>query len=185
MKKRSGIVNPLSDVQPLVHDGGKRDWRGSVSLKRANLGQFLGFPNKETMPNLAMVEDGYFTPLVDLKFEHHSGYGSSYGLPYDWEVLNNLSRCYEIPWIHYKGWQGDYYILVLEKIGPNLWDVGSSNGMPSKGFTGVNQCGQVFSFVLRLHVGKILTSLSHMRDDKRAELTVVRISSVLGHQRMQ
>ncbi|KAJ4972978.1 hypothetical protein NE237_006152 [Protea cynaroides] len=137
-KKRSGRVNPLSHVQSLVHDGGKRDWRGTVSLKRTNLSRFLGFPNKETMPRLAMVEDGYSTPLVTLKFEYHSGYGCIYGPPYEWEVYSNLIRCYEIPWVHYKDRQGDYYILVMDKIGPNLWDVGSSSGMPSEGFTRVN-----------------------------------------------
>uniref|UniRef100_M8BH55 non-specific serine/threonine protein kinase n=1 Tax=Aegilops tauschii TaxID=37682 RepID=M8BH55_AEGTA len=39
-----------------------------------------------------------------------------------------LNGCYGIPSIHYKGCQGDYYILVMDLLGPSLWDVWHSAG---------------------------------------------------------
>lgn len=65
---------------------------------------------------------------VALKFEHRSSKGCNYGPPYEWQVYNTLNGCYGIPWVHYKGRQGDYYILVMDMLGPSLWDVWNSVG---------------------------------------------------------
>ncbi|CAL9168252.1 unnamed protein product [Musa hybrid cultivar] len=65
---------------------------------------------------------------VALKFEHRSSKGCNYGPPYEWQVYNSLNGCYGIPWVHYKGRQGDYYILVMDMLGPSLWDVWNSVG---------------------------------------------------------
>ncbi|KAJ0779136.1 putative protein kinase CK1-CK1-Pl family [Helianthus annuus] len=32
-----------------------------------------------------------------------------------------------VPMVHHKGRQGDYYILVMDKLGPSLWDVWNSS----------------------------------------------------------
>ncbi|MCD7449328.1 Casein kinase 1-like protein hd16, partial [Datura stramonium] len=48
---------------------------------------------------------------VALKFEHRNSKGCNYGPPYEWQVYNTLNGCYGIPWVHYKGRQGDFYIL--------------------------------------------------------------------------
>ncbi|KAJ0933785.1 putative protein kinase CK1-CK1-Pl family [Helianthus annuus] len=47
--------------------------------------------------------------------------------PYEWQVYSNLNGCYGLPMVHHKGRQGDYYILVMDKLGPSLWDVWNSN----------------------------------------------------------
>ncbi|XP_043691245.1 casein kinase 1-like protein HD16 [Telopea speciosissima] len=65
---------------------------------------------------------------VALKFEHRSSKGCNYGPPYEWQVYNTLNGCYGIPGVHYKGRQGDYYILVMDMLGPSLWDVWNSVG---------------------------------------------------------
>ncbi|CAN6196994.1 unnamed protein product [Urochloa humidicola] len=65
---------------------------------------------------------------VALKFEHRNSKGCSYGPPYEWQVYNALNGCYGIPSVHYKGRQGDYYILVMDMLGPSLWDVWNSMG---------------------------------------------------------
>ncbi|XXG42646.1 hypothetical protein AAC387_Pa01g2872 [Persea americana] len=66
---------------------------------------------------------------VALKFEHRSSKGcNNYGPPYEWQVYNNLNGCYGLPWVHHKGRQGDYYILVMDMLGPSLWDVWNSVG---------------------------------------------------------
>ncbi|RYR54006.1 hypothetical protein Ahy_A06g029262 [Arachis hypogaea] len=49
---------------------------------------------------------------VALKFEHRNSKGCNYGPPYEWQVYSTLNGCYGIPWVHYKGRQGDFYILV-------------------------------------------------------------------------
>ncbi|CAN6181388.1 unnamed protein product [Urochloa humidicola] len=65
---------------------------------------------------------------VALKFEHRNSKGCNYGPPYEWQVYNSLNGCYGIPSVHYKGRQGDYYILVMDMLGPSLWDVWNSMG---------------------------------------------------------
>uniref|UniRef100_A0A5B7AZF8 non-specific serine/threonine protein kinase n=1 Tax=Davidia involucrata TaxID=16924 RepID=A0A5B7AZF8_DAVIN len=64
---------------------------------------------------------------VALKFERRNSKGCSYGPPYEWQVYSTLNGCYGIPSVHYKGRQGDYYILVMDMLGPSLWDVWNSN----------------------------------------------------------
>ncbi|EOY30830.1 Kinase family protein isoform 7, partial [Theobroma cacao] len=67
---------------------------------------------------------------VALKFEHRNGKGCSSGPPYEWQVYSTLNGCYGLPLVHYKGQLGDYYILVMDMLGPSLWDVwNSSNQM--------------------------------------------------------
>ncbi|ONM27824.1 ATP binding protein [Zea mays] len=46
----------------------------------------------------------------------------------EWQVYNTLNGCYGIPSVHYKGRQGEYYILVMDMLGPSLWDVWNSMG---------------------------------------------------------
>ncbi|EEF48278.1 casein kinase 1-like protein HD16 isoform X2 [Ricinus communis] len=64
---------------------------------------------------------------VALKLEHRNSKGCSYGPPYEWQVYSTLNGCYGLPLVHYKGQQGDYYILVMDMLGPSLWDVWNSN----------------------------------------------------------
>ncbi|KAJ9548697.1 hypothetical protein OSB04_021240 [Centaurea solstitialis] len=64
---------------------------------------------------------------VALKLEHRNGKGCSYGPPYEWQVYSTLNGCYGVPMVHHKGRQGDYYILVMDKLGPSLWDVWNSS----------------------------------------------------------
>ncbi|KAF7038011.1 hypothetical protein CFC21_048256 [Triticum aestivum] len=65
---------------------------------------------------------------VALKFEHRNSKGCNYGPPYEWQVYSSLNGCYGVPWVHYKGRQGDYYVLVMDILGPSLWDVWNSLG---------------------------------------------------------
>ncbi|KAF7061414.1 hypothetical protein CFC21_068109 [Triticum aestivum] len=65
---------------------------------------------------------------VALKLEHRRSKGCSYGPPFEWQVYQSLNGCYGIPSVHYKGRQGDYYILVMDMLGPSLWDVWNSMG---------------------------------------------------------
>ncbi|KAB1209221.1 Casein kinase I [Morella rubra] len=64
---------------------------------------------------------------VALKFEPRQSKGCRVGPPYEWQVYSTLKGCYGLPLVHYKGQQGDYYILVMDMLGPSLWDVWNSN----------------------------------------------------------
>ncbi|GFZ18229.1 protein kinase family protein [Actinidia rufa] len=65
---------------------------------------------------------------VALKFEHRNSKGCSYGPPYEWQVYNTLGGSHGVPKVHYKGKQGDYYVMVMDILGPSLWDVWNSSG---------------------------------------------------------
>ncbi|KAL5698492.1 Casein kinase 1-like protein hd16 [Ranunculus cassubicifolius] len=60
---------------------------------------------------------------VALKFERRNSKGCNNGPPYEWQVYNTLSGCYGLPSVHHKGRHGEYYILVMDMLGPSLWDV--------------------------------------------------------------
>ncbi|XP_039058388.1 casein kinase 1-like protein HD16 [Hibiscus syriacus] len=64
---------------------------------------------------------------VALKLEHRNGKGCSSGPPYEWQVYSDLNGCYGLPLVHYKGQLGGYYILIMDMLGPSLWDVWNSN----------------------------------------------------------
>ncbi|KAL4322909.1 hypothetical protein AHAS_Ahas14G0257600 [Arachis hypogaea] len=71
---------------------------------------------------------------VALKFEHRNSKGCNYGPPYEWQVYNTLGGSHGIPKVHYKGRQGEYYVMVMDMLGPSLWDVwnSSSQAMPAE-----------------------------------------------------
>ncbi|CAN6455886.1 unnamed protein product [Victoria cruziana] len=64
---------------------------------------------------------------VALKFEHCKSKGCNYGPPYEWQVYSTLNGCYGLPLVHHKGRQGDYYVMVMDMLGPSLWDVWNSS----------------------------------------------------------
>lgn len=65
---------------------------------------------------------------VALKFEHRTSKGCNYGPPYEWQVYNTLGGSHGVPRVHYKGRQGDYYVMVMDMLGPSLWDVWNTSG---------------------------------------------------------
>ncbi|GAB4856110.1 Casein kinase 1-like protein hd16 [Ancistrocladus abbreviatus] len=71
---------------------------------------------------------------VALKFEHRNSKGCNYGPPYEWQVYNTLGGSHGVPKVHYKGKQGEYYVMVMDMLGPSLWDVWNSSGqsMPAE-----------------------------------------------------
>ncbi|KAH7836960.1 hypothetical protein Vadar_007868 [Vaccinium darrowii] len=55
---------------------------------------------------------------VALKLEHVKGYNK--GPPVEWQVYDSLGGCHGVPQVHYKGQQSDYYIMVMDMLGPSL-----------------------------------------------------------------
>ncbi|XP_042382743.1 casein kinase 1-like protein HD16 isoform X1 [Zingiber officinale] len=64
---------------------------------------------------------------VALKFEHRTSKGCNHGPPYEWQVYNTLGGVHGIPRVHYKGRQGDFYVMVMDMLGPSLWDTWNNN----------------------------------------------------------
>lgn len=73
-------------------------------------------------------KEGPNANLVALKFEHKSSKGCNHGPPYEWSVYQTLGGIHGIPRVHYKGRNGEYYIMVMDMLGPSLWDVWNSQG---------------------------------------------------------
>ncbi|XP_057454401.1 casein kinase 1-like protein HD16 [Lotus japonicus] len=64
---------------------------------------------------------------VAMKLEHRTSKGCNYGPPNEWQVYNTLGGSHGVPQVHYKGKQGDYFIMIMDMLGPSLWDVWNSN----------------------------------------------------------
>ncbi|ONM32647.1 Protein kinase family protein [Zea mays] len=71
---------------------------------------------------------------VAIKFEHTSSKGCTYGPPAEWQIYTALGGTHGVPKVHYKGRQGDYYVMIMDMLGPSLWDSWNSLGqsMPSE-----------------------------------------------------
>lgn len=80
------------------------------------LGRRISPPGKKSI-------DGSGATQVALKFEHTTSKGCINGPPYEWSVYQQLGESYGIPKVHYKGNQDDFYVMVMDLLGPSLWDV--------------------------------------------------------------
>ncbi|KAG7948086.1 hypothetical protein I3843_14G129200 [Carya illinoinensis] len=59
-------------------------------------------------------------------------------------ILSTLGGSHVVPNVHYKGRQGDYYVMVMDMLGPTLWDVWNTSG------------GAVRYASVHAHLGKLL-----------------------------
>jgi serine/threonine protein kinase len=105
-------------VPDMVYVGGSPGYKVGKKIGKGGFGQvYIGRRISSVFGN----ERG---PVeVALKFEHKTSKGCSYGPPYEWQVYNTLSGNHGVPKVHYKGQQNDYYIMVMDLLGPSLWDV--------------------------------------------------------------
>jgi len=69
------------------------------------------------------ILEGASATEVALKLEHKTSKGCTNGPPYEWHVYTQLGDSYGVPKVHYKGQQDDFYIMVMDLLGPSLWDV--------------------------------------------------------------
>ncbi|XP_004291170.1 PREDICTED: uncharacterized protein LOC101299149 [Fragaria vesca subsp. vesca] len=117
---RSGDKGPVADeeisapIPEKVQVGGSPLYKVERKLGKGGFGQV--YVGRRTAPGPGAVE-------VALKFEHRSSKGCNYGPPYEWQIYNVLGGSHGVPRVHYKGRQADYYIMVMDILGPSLWDV--------------------------------------------------------------
>lgn len=123
-KEEEATAAPLPEK---VQVGGSPEYIVDKKLGKGGFGQvFIG---RRVLPNKA--KEGASANYVALKFEHRSSKGCNYGPPYEWSVYSacsSLGGVHGIPKVHYKGRLGEYYIMVMDMLGPSLWDVWNTSG---------------------------------------------------------
>ncbi|KAI4376290.1 hypothetical protein MLD38_014072 [Melastoma candidum] len=116
-----GSTAPLPEK---VQVGGSPVYRIERKLGKGGFGQV--YVGRRVSPH-SNERTGPGAVEVALKFEHRSSKGCNYGPPYEWQVYSALGGSHGVPRVHYKGRQGDYYIMVMDMLGPSLWDVWNNN----------------------------------------------------------
>lgn len=120
--EEEGSTTPLPEK---IQVGGSPLYRIDRKLGKGGFGQVYVGRRASTVNTNERTGPGAVE--VALKFEHRSSKGCNYGPPYEWQVYNTLGGSHGVPRVHYKGRQGDYYIMVMDMLGPSLWDVWNNN----------------------------------------------------------
>ncbi|KAJ6823976.1 casein kinase 1-like protein HD16 isoform X1 [Iris pallida] len=121
--EEEGGAAPLPEK---VQVGGSPLYKIERKLGKGGFGQvYVGRRISTTNTNDRMA--GANAVEVALKFEHRTSKGCNYGPPYEWQVYNTLGGIHGVPRVHFKGRQGDYYVMVMDMLGPSLWDVWNNN----------------------------------------------------------
>ncbi|XP_028789718.1 casein kinase 1-like protein HD16 [Neltuma alba] len=106
---------------PEVQVGGSPLYKVGKKLGEGGLGQV--YVGRRVSGENMNETTGPEAVEVALKFKHKSSQGYEYGPPEEWQVYDALGGSHGVPRVYYKGRQGGYYIMVMDMLGPSLWDV--------------------------------------------------------------
>jgi len=112
----------LPPVPSRVRVGMSPEYLVQKRLGKGGFGQvYLG--KRATPARGKAAREGKALNEVALKFEHKNSKGCVHGPPYEWQVYKALNTCYGIPKVHNFGQVGDFFVMVMDILGPSLWDV--------------------------------------------------------------
>lgn len=125
-------INPVNEedgnappVPEKVQVGGSPLYRVERKLGKGGFGQvYIG---RRVSGGTGNDRSGPGAIEVALKFEHKNSKGCNYGPPYEWQVYNTLGGSHGVPRVHFKGRLGEFYVMVMDILGPSLWDVWNNN----------------------------------------------------------
>eukprot|EP01026_Neomeris_dumetosa_P063757 TRINITY_DN6054_c0_g5_i3.p1 TRINITY_DN6054_c0_g5~~TRINITY_DN6054_c0_g5_i3.p1 ORF type:complete len:777 (-),score=117.85 TRINITY_DN6054_c0_g5_i3:838-2904(-) len=121
-KKNREEEGSMVSLPSRISVGGSPEYYVEKKLGKGGFGQvYVGRRVQPVKDN--EFKDGPNANLVALKFEHKQSRGRNYGPPYEWQIYEAVKGCPGIPKIHYKGSYGNYFVMVLDMLGPSLWDV--------------------------------------------------------------
>lgn len=119
----NGEEQPIEAIPEKTSVGGSPTYIVERRLGKGGFGQvYIG---KRVGKTAASARD---PETVALKYEHRSSKGCNYGPPYEWSVYQSLNDVHGVPKVHFKGRQGGYYVMVMDLLGPSLWDVWNQAG---------------------------------------------------------
>jgi len=123
-------ADDASPVPDRAQVGGSPVYKVERKLGKGGFGQVYVGTRLSSVGTRPAHEGGSNAVQVALKFEHRSSKGCNYGPPYEWSVYNafsTLGGILGVPKVHYKGRQGEYYVMVMDLLGPSLWDTWNQN----------------------------------------------------------
>ncbi|KAI6680002.1 hypothetical protein NL676_033883 [Syzygium grande] len=73
------------------------------------------YVSRAISPSTSSDQNGMEATEVAIKFEHKDNIGCEGAIPNEWKVYDDLGESHGIPLpqVHYKGQQGDYYVMLL------------------------------------------------------------------------
>ncbi|KVI00244.1 Protein kinase, ATP binding site-containing protein, partial [Cynara cardunculus var. scolymus] len=143
-QEEEGNTAPFPDR---VQVGGSPQYKVERKLGKGGFGQV--FVGRRVSGGTERIS-GPGAMEVALKFEHRNSKGCSYGPPYEWQVYNTLGGSHGVPKVHYKGKQGDYYVMVMDMLGPSLWDVWNSSGQSHTWALAASFCFAAAAYPIKL-----------------------------------
>ncbi|KAK9804096.1 hypothetical protein WJX73_007044 [Symbiochloris irregularis] len=100
--------------------GGSPQFLVHQQLGKGGFGQVLkgvrAFPRASKDPHKPMH--------VAIKFEHKTSKGlTSKGVPYEWDIYQQLGDTPGLPMLLHKGFQDNFCVMIMELLGKSLWDI--------------------------------------------------------------